>query len=407
VEDCAGLSTVGTHLGLAASPNETSAGGWFDPAYGPDRSFLADYASRAPSDIRADVLRLRDFLDRYATAAQAAGVESGTLGTQDQLDKIKAAMHLSSAEQDGLRTSIQVIASWTVNGCGNGGSSGGLTTASGGQAVSAKDCRALGNVVSDLRVGVHADELINPSQDISPSNYVADRDFLDLYASRAPGTVRADVLHLRLFIDRYSAAAQAAGVKPGTVPTFNQLRKVIPGLGLGSVEQDQVPTSIRALKSWTGNRCSGPLPTAGTGTASTRTATIQAATTEASPTVAAPSGAQTTSSADDCVALGNVVTDLVLFDSAGTGFDYPADRKFLDGYADRAPGAIADSVRRLRDIVDRLAEAAQGVGLEPNKDVLPDQADKIKKVFHYSSIEQAANARAIQTLQIWHDNGCS
>jgi hypothetical protein len=108
-------------------------------------------------------------------------------------------------------------------------------------------------------------------------------------------------------------------------------------------------------------------------------------------------------SEDDCRALGRLTGHIVL---AETGFDYVGDRDFIDGYADRAPDEIADSVRRLREIFDRFASAAEKAGLQPNDVPLPDQADEIMNALTYSADEQADNARAVETVDAWVTNGC-
>jgi hypothetical protein len=116
------------------------------------------------------------------------------------------------------------------------------------------------------------------------------------------------------------------------------------------------------------------------------------------------SGKQTKrTSEDDCRSLGRLTSDIAL---AATGFDYVADRDFVDGYADRAPDEIADSVRRLRDIFDTFASAAEKAGLQPNDVPLPDQADEIMNSLTYSEDEQADNARAFETVDAWVMNGC-
>jgi hypothetical protein len=116
------------------------------------------------------------------------------------------------------------------------------------------------------------------------------------------------------------------------------------------------------------------------------------------------SGKQTMrSSEDDCTSLGHITGHLLL---PNAGFDYVGDRDFIDGYADRAPDEIADSVQRLRDILDKFASAAEKAGLKPNDVPLPDQADEIMSALSYSDDEQADNARALQTADAWVTNGC-
>jgi hypothetical protein len=151
-------------------------------------------------------------------------------------------------------------------GCGGGSSGSGAEatdtagTTSSRQTVSSEDCRGLGTVVSDLSVGAHANDLVPIALDISASDYVVDRHFLDGYANRVPGDLRADVLRLRDFLDRYASAAQNVGVEPGAVPTPDQVVAIRVASNLGSIEQDKLPGSIQALEVWTTNGCSGGRP---------------------------------------------------------------------------------------------------------------------------------------------------
>lgn len=89
-------------------------------------------------------------------------------------------------------------------GCGGGGGSSSSpattnttveATTSNAQTASLADCRSLGNVVADLSVGAHAADLEYIASDITASDYVVDRDFLDDYANRVPVDLSADVLH--------------------------------------------------------------------------------------------------------------------------------------------------------------------------------------------------------------------
>ena len=124
-----------------------------------------------------------------------------------------------------------------------------------------------------------------------------------------------------------------------------------------------------------------------------------ATTTSAAASAAAPT-------ATDCAALDRLVTDLQGADEAGFGFDYVRDQQFIDGFADRAPDAIAGDARRIRDLADRFASAAKSAGVQLNQDPLPDQADQIRGKLHYSSGEQADNDRSLQALDTWRGNTC-
>jgi hypothetical protein len=134
-----------------------------------------------------------------------------------------------------------------------------------------------------------------------------------------------------------------------------------------------------------------------------------AATTGAAPAAATLEGAGTQSSTDtvdDCQMLSAVVLDLGEFDGTGSGFDYVSDRDFLDGYADRAPGGVAASVRTVRDVLDKLASAAQDAGVGVNTDPTEDQLGKIKSAMSYSSDEQQANGQAISQLAVFAGTTC-
>jgi hypothetical protein len=99
-----------------------------------------------------------------------------------------------------------------------------------------------------------------------------------------------------------------------------------------------------------------------------------------------------------CEMLDAVVFDLGDFVSTGTGFDYMADKSFLDGYADRAPGGIASSVRQLRDLVDKIASAAQDAGVGVNEDPSEDQLHTMQDKLHFSGGDQAKNDAAVVQL---------
>jgi hypothetical protein len=163
-----------------------------------------------------------------------------------------------------------------------------VATTSNAQNVSSEeDCHGLGTVVADVSVGAHADDLVPIALDISASDYVADRDFLADYAARAPADMLPDVMRLGRFLDRYASAAQAVAVEPGAVPTPDQVVEIRVAAQMGSVEQDQLPGSIEALRTWTGSGCSGGRPQiATTPVPTTQAATTEAATTEAVPVAA-------------------------------------------------------------------------------------------------------------------------
>jgi hypothetical protein len=144
--------------------------------------------------------------------------------------------------------------------------------------------------------------------------------------------------------------------------------------------------------------CVGAVAAAGCGGGGSKSSDAQSSTVPVKETKA--------SREHDCTALGHATSDLELADAMGGGFQYLRDRDFMDGYADRAPSEISDSVKRLRDVLDKFASVAQKVGLQPGKDPLPDQIDEFKDSFHFSSDDQQGNARAVQTIDTWVSNGC-
>ena len=139
---------------------------------------------------------------------------------------------------------------------------------------------------------------------------------------------------------------------------------------------------------------------AGCGASSRKAANPTKASSKATVAAAAPasSRSQGGSSQDDCQMLYAVASDLAAFDNTGTGFNYVKDRSFLDGYASRAPGGIAASVRQMRDLVDRVASAARDAGVAVNEDPSEDELHKIQDELHFSADEQSRNAAALSQL---------
>jgi hypothetical protein len=154
--------------------------------------------------------------------------------------------------------------------CGGGSSSSAKPTettgttptaaASNEQVVSSGDCTTLKTVVADLTVGAHTDEVVAPFHDITAKDYERDRDFIAGYLAQAPEAIRADVELLGRWIDHYATAAQAAGVAPGVVPTFEQMIEINGGAYMDSLEQDRLLPAIQALGIWADGGCSGDRP---------------------------------------------------------------------------------------------------------------------------------------------------
>jgi hypothetical protein len=115
-------------------------------------------------------------------------------------------------------------------------------------------------VVADLTVGAHANEVVAPFRDITAKDYVRDRDFIAGYLAEAPEAIRADVELLGRWIDHYATGAEAAGVAPGVVPTFEQMIEINGGAYMDSLEQDRLVPAIQALQLWAEGGCSGARP---------------------------------------------------------------------------------------------------------------------------------------------------
>lgn len=108
--DCTAVEDVVTDVQLAFGTN-----GGLD--YLRDRDFLDSYSSRAPAEVADSVDQLRDFFDKFADAAQAAGIKPGAVPLPDQADKLNAALHFSSDEQSATARALTTLDAWTTNGC--------------------------------------------------------------------------------------------------------------------------------------------------------------------------------------------------------------------------------------------------------------------------------------------------
>jgi hypothetical protein len=398
--DCTSTGTVIEHIQLA-SP---SAGAVYDYAYGLDRTFLDGFASSAPGVVAAHVTRLRDFVDRYAAAAKAAGIAPGIV-SYNQAAPILAKLGMSSADFAEVRTSLESVSTWVAGGCKGGAAPAASATPA---AITAATCASLASALGDISVGSHADRAV--ALDVYPLDYVNDGKVVEGFPA-VPESVAADLLRVKTYLDRYATQANAAGLVSGTAPTDAQETTIVGAAHLDGPDQDQVPGSISALQGWAALGCPAagiPQPKITTTTTTTPTTT----TTEAASTAqATTSTTQTTSTAvpshtseADCRTLSHVVDDLLFFEGE-PAIDYIRDRDFMDGYADRAPDVVSDAAKRVRDFYDKYAAAAQAAGVAPNKAPLPDQADKIASVV---GNDNADVGRAVVTLDTWaNTNDCS
>lgn len=103
-------------LSLGRIPGDlVTAGTGFD--YVRDRDFLDSYADRAPDEIGDSVQRLRDILDRFASAAEKAGLKPNDAPLPDQADEVMSALSYSDDEQAANGRAFQAVDAWATNGC--------------------------------------------------------------------------------------------------------------------------------------------------------------------------------------------------------------------------------------------------------------------------------------------------
>ena len=105
--DCTSLGRIPDDL--------VTAGTGFD--YVRDRDFLDSYADRAPDEIGDSVQRLRDILDRFASAAEKAGLKPNDVPLPDQADEVMSALSYSDDEQAANGRAFQAVDAWATNGC--------------------------------------------------------------------------------------------------------------------------------------------------------------------------------------------------------------------------------------------------------------------------------------------------
>lgn len=109
-DDCSELSHLTTDLALADASG-------FDYVHA--REFIDSYADRAPDEIIDSVQRLRDILDKFASAAEEAGVKPGDAPLPDQAEQIKDALDISEDDQAANGEALQTVDTWVMNGCGS------------------------------------------------------------------------------------------------------------------------------------------------------------------------------------------------------------------------------------------------------------------------------------------------
>ena len=118
-EDCAALGGVLSDIRIDSHGDWLFAYDIFPADYGRDRDVVDGLSDAAPSQAVGDELvRLRAFVDAYASAAQAAGVEAGTMpSTQDQAGTVWQSVNAAGVDSLELRPAIRTLTAWTAAGC--------------------------------------------------------------------------------------------------------------------------------------------------------------------------------------------------------------------------------------------------------------------------------------------------
>jgi hypothetical protein len=121
--DCAALGGVLSDIKIESHRKWLFAYDIFPTDYGRDRDVLDGLRDATPSKVvGGELLRLRGFVDAYASAAQAAGVEAGSMpSTQNQASTVWQSVNAAGVDSIELRLAIRTLTSWAAGGCSDGG----------------------------------------------------------------------------------------------------------------------------------------------------------------------------------------------------------------------------------------------------------------------------------------------
>jgi hypothetical protein len=103
---CQTLGEVVTDLGLSEVAG-------FD--YAKARTFFDNFDP--PAKIRDDVGRVRDFVDKLASAEEDAGVKSGDQPVGDQISQIQGKLHISDDDRTKNGQAFVSLQAYNSNGC--------------------------------------------------------------------------------------------------------------------------------------------------------------------------------------------------------------------------------------------------------------------------------------------------
>lgn len=116
-EDCAALGTVLSDIKTDTHPDWNFAFDLFPNDYVRDQAVL--HGLSVPAEIAGEQLpRLQAFVDAYASAAQDAGVVTGTIpATLDLGSAVWQSVNSTGVDSIELRIAIRILKAWTANGC--------------------------------------------------------------------------------------------------------------------------------------------------------------------------------------------------------------------------------------------------------------------------------------------------
>ena len=120
--DCAALGGVLSDIRIDSHGDWLFAYDIFPTDYGRDRDVVDGLNDAAPSQVvGGELVRLRAFVDAYASAAQAAGVEAGTMpSTRDQASTVWQSVNAAGVDSLELRPAIRTLSSWAAAACSDG-----------------------------------------------------------------------------------------------------------------------------------------------------------------------------------------------------------------------------------------------------------------------------------------------
>jgi hypothetical protein len=123
--DCASLGSVLSDIKVDSHTDWLFAHDVFPTDYERDRGTLDGLSGTTSSE--GEVEQLGTFLDAYSSAAQAAGVETGTIpATQDLAGSVWHSVQVAGVDSLEVRIAIRALTRWVAGGCSAGGPPSGV-----------------------------------------------------------------------------------------------------------------------------------------------------------------------------------------------------------------------------------------------------------------------------------------